>query len=162
LHHHVLLRSGELFAHGDGDGVKRLLNWPALLEAHLEGARKQTFSWGKWDCALAACDAIKAITGTDPGAPYRGKYSTEGGAATLAGATLVAFGAFVATATAGLAMPQVSVRHARRGDLVLCDNGTPQGALGIVDLSGRYAVCAGAKGLLKLRMSRWKKAWRVG
>ncbi|MFN6976942.1 MAG: DUF6950 family protein [Gemmobacter sp.] len=38
------------------------------------------FVWGQADCCTAACDVFAALTGTDPMAPLRGRYSTERGA----------------------------------------------------------------------------------
>jgi hypothetical protein len=51
---------------------------------------------------------------------------------------------------------------ARRGDVVWIHNDTPQGALGVVSLDGRFASCATDRGLALVRMRHWKRAWRVG
>ena len=51
---------------------------------------------------------------------------------------------------------------ARRGDLLFIDNDTPQGAIGVVGLDGRFASCASGKGLVLVRLHRWKRAWNVG
>ncbi len=37
--------------------------------------------WGVSDCLMCAADAMKAVTGIDPLAQFRGKYKTEAGAA---------------------------------------------------------------------------------
>lgn len=142
--------------------MKRYFNWPALLTTGIQAAQKRSFQWGVFDCALAACSLIQVMTGIDPGQHYRRKYSSEAEAFALIGRDL---GAFAAPIAANFEMPEIPPRQARRGDLVLADNGNPGNpshALGIVDLSGRYALFAGSRGLLRLRMRRWKRAWRVG
>jgi hypothetical protein len=138
--------------------MKRVANWEAVLQAQIQLAGKK-FQWGTWDCALAACDIIQALTGQDPGAPFRGKYSDEAGAKAVIGTSL---GAFAANIAASLGMQEVAPRLARRGDAILIDNGTPSGSLGIVDLTGAYAACAGSNGHIRVPMRRWKRAWRVG
>ncbi|ERI13515.1 hypothetical protein O206_08585 [Ochrobactrum sp. EGD-AQ16] len=48
-----------------------------LATAHVSIAPE----WGVSDCLMTAADAIKAVTGEDPLAEFRGKYKTEAGAA---------------------------------------------------------------------------------
>lgn len=38
---------------------------------------KRPMEWGVDDCMLAVADVIKAVTGKDPAAPYRGRYSSR-------------------------------------------------------------------------------------
>jgi hypothetical protein len=139
--------------------MKRHHNWVAMLPAHTMPNRGRTFEWGRWDCALAVCDAIRAFTGVDPGAPYRGTYSTEAEARAITGGDL---GKFAATIAALHGMPEVEPRMARRGDVVFVDNNTPEGALGIVDSSGVAAACVGEQGSIRVPLRRWKRAWHVG
>lgn len=139
--------------------MKRVNNWHTLLPSHTQRNRGRTFEWGRWDCALAVCDAIRALTGVDPGAPYRGKYSTEEEARAIIGGDL---GKFAATIAAQHGMHEVAPRLARRGDVVFVDNKTPEGALGLVDSSGLAAACVGQQGYIRVPMRRWKRAWRVG
>jgi hypothetical protein len=139
--------------------MRRVGNWPALLPAHTLPTNGKTFQWGRWDCALAVCDAIRSLTGVDPGAPYRGKYSTEAEAREITGGDL---GKFAAALAAEHGMQEVSPRLARRGDVVFVANNTPDGALGIVDLSGTAVACVGPQGYVRVPMRRWKRAWRVG
>lgn len=143
--------------------MKRLQHWDRLLPAHTHGdGRGKSFEWGKFDCALAACDAIKAITGVDPGEKFRGAYSTAEEAGALIAAAGGTFGDFAAAIAAEYGMQEVGPRLARRGDVVWVDNGTPEGALGIVDLTGTRAACAATTGRLLIPMRRWRRAWRVG
>jgi uncharacterized protein DUF6950 len=149
--------------------MKRLPNWQPLLAAQIEKAQHSKFEWGVFDCALAACDAALAITGEDPGAPYRGKYKTEAEANALIGSGNGALGTFAATIAASIGAKEVPKLFARRGDIVLVRN-APRGrshhplstALGFVDLSGRSALCASEKGLARVPMDRWLRAWRIG
>ncbi len=59
----------------------RVPGWDRALEdlatAHVSIAPE----WGVSDCLMTAADAIKAVTGEDPLAEFRGKYKTEAGAA---------------------------------------------------------------------------------
>lgn len=139
--------------------MKRVQNWPGLLPAHTLPTTGKQFQWGRWDCALAVCDAVRALTGVDPGARYRGTYSTEEEARAITGGDL---GKFAAAIAAEHGMQEVSPRLARRGDIVFVDNRTPDGALGIVDLSGACASCVGQQGYIRVPMRRWKRAWHVG
>jgi len=138
--------------------MKRIPNWHAALEAEFRNGRTREFAWGSFDCALFACDCVKAQTGVDPGANCRGKYATEGGALALIGNQ---FGPFVAQLAAHVGMAEVGTGHARRGDLVLIDNQTALGALAVVDFTGMHAVCPGARGLIRVRRHRWLRAWQV-
>jgi hypothetical protein len=136
----------------------RLPNWHRALAAKFAGAEKRAFSWGRFDCALFACDCIHAQTGVDPGAAFRGRYATEQEAAALIGNNL---GTTAASVAAQFKLAEIGAGHGHRGDLVLVDNKTAQGALAIVDFTGMYAVCPASQGLLRVRRHRWKRVWRV-
>lgn len=150
--------------------MKRLSNWQALLAAQIEKAQHAKFEWGVFDCALAACDAVLAMTGEDPGAPYRGKYKTQAEANALIGSGNGALGNFASTVAASIGAKEVPKLFARRGDIVLVNNAPANNgrshplstALGFVDLSGRFALCASEKGLVRVPMERWLRAWRIG
>lgn len=146
--------------------MKRLPNWERLLQQQFEHARTQQFAWGTFDCALFACDCVLAIGGVDPGAQFRGKYSDKESADRVIGSS-GDLGAFAAGVAAAHGMAEVKSGFAGRGDVVLVDNAAagaaqPSTALGIVDFSGRFAVCAGERGLLRVGMRRWLRAWKVG
>lgn len=49
--------------------------WDADLRAYLNACRRMHFEWGTWDCALCAAGAVEAMTGTDPAANLRGRYT---------------------------------------------------------------------------------------
>jgi hypothetical protein len=54
-----------------------------MLREFLLASYGLPFVWGERDCALWACDWIKQSRSVDPGAPYRGSYSTQSGCARL-------------------------------------------------------------------------------
>lgn len=51
-----------------------------ILTATLRDWRRSRFVWGVSDCMLSAADYAGRLTGTDPGAAYRGTYDDEPGA----------------------------------------------------------------------------------
>jgi len=125
----------------------------------IESARELQFQWGEFDCALHVANCVRAITGCeDPAAAYRRKYSDEAGAAAIYGPSLEDF---MAAQCAQLGLEEVPVALAQRGDVVLIDNGTAEGAAGIVSLDGRFATCAAQNGMALVRLDRWKRAWKI-
>lgn len=158
--------------------IKRLPDWQRRLANTLATAHQVPFEWGKWDCAMAACRLIHAQTGIDIGEQFRGTYASEADAIALIGAKLVNFpagtteeeiqqlkaqnlGNFAAEIAQSFAFEEVEPNYARRGDLVLVNNGVPGGALGVVGLDGRYAHCAADSGMKRIAIHRWLRAWRV-
>jgi len=139
--------------------LQRLPDWRFRLGQIIESARELEFEWGIFDCALHVCNCIRAITGVDPAEKYRGTYSDEADAARIYGSS---FADFIANQVAALGMNEVPVTFARRGDVVLVDNNTAQGCVGVVSMDPRFVSCAGEKGLILVPMVRWKRAWRVG
>jgi hypothetical protein len=138
--------------------VKRHPGWEYSLQAAFAQAREHTFAWGQFDCALFACDCVAVMTGEDPAAEIRGHYSNEQQAIELIGGDL---GTFAATIAAKCGMPEVRASFAGRGDVVLVDNGEPGRALGVVDHGGRFAWCAAPRGLRRVGIDRWLRAWKV-
>jgi hypothetical protein len=139
--------------------LKRVNEWRERLGQILLSAQELEFQWGTFDCALHVCNCIRAVTGTDPAAQYRGTYSDQAGAEKIYGSSLVSF---IATTAASLGCPEVPVTFARRGDVVWIDNGTEQGAIGVVHLDGRFISCASEKGIVLVHMRRWRRAWQIG
>jgi hypothetical protein len=139
--------------------TKRVSNWEAALAEWQQTAVTRAFAWGEWDCAMASCSAVLALTGVDPALRFRGTYSTEAEALELLGALGVS--GFAASIAQECGMAEVPPAFAHRGDVVLVDNGNPGNALGIVDLSGRFAWCVLEHGMVRIPMGRWLRAWRV-
>lgn len=144
----------------EGQKPERFADWPARLHEAIEQGKRTAFAWGTADCALWACDVVKAMTDVDLAAPLRGTYSTEGGAQ-LAMLGFAGRGGLAATCTAIAAahgLTEEAWAIAMRGDLVLVE--TPAGpALGVC-IGGRAAFLA-ATGLAFLPMSRAIRCWRV-
>ncbi|PZR83597.1 MAG: hypothetical protein DI537_34695 [Stutzerimonas stutzeri] len=135
--------------------IQRKASWETDLSAFLLERENAAFVWGRTDCALFAADAVRAMTGEDLAAAYRGRYSTAAGSARA----LRRYGAGTLEDTLSALLPDRPIGYARRGDLVMA-----QGAVGI---------CVGAFGLfLRLpehgpgleRIARpdWSRAWSVG
>lgn len=139
-----------------GQVVKRRPDWPERLAALITERRAQPFVWGVHDCCLFAADVVKAMTGHDPAAPYRGTYSTQEGAAKVLANAGGVFALVDATLGHGQRIP---VRLAKRGDLVFVD--TEQGvAVGVV--TSDHAVFAAPDGLTQMPLSRCRDvAYRV-
>lgn len=140
--------------------MKRVPNWEAALAEWQASVLTRTFAWGEFDCALASSDAVLAQTGEDPGMRFRGTYSTEAEALKILGSD--GLGGFAASIARQCGMAEVAPTFARRGDVVLVDNRDPGNALGVVDLSGRFAWCVLDRGMVRIPMGSWLRAWRVG
>lgn len=139
--------------------LQRLPDWRERLDRMIESGAQLAFEWGTFDCALHVSNCIRAVVDVDPAAHYRGTYHDEAGAAAIYGAS---FETFIANTADALGCEEVPVTLARRGDVVFVDNDTPQGAIAVVGLDGRFASCAGQNGLVLVRMHRWKRAWKIG
>jgi hypothetical protein len=135
--------------------MRRYQDWPIRLMAVVDGARKRPFSFGAQDCCLFAADCVRAMTGADFAAGFRGTYRTEGEAAQL----LEPNGGVRGLATQALGEPLDTSRLARRGDVVVVRVGQGPDALGVV--MGATAVAPGMRGLVEVPMSAWQLAWRV-
>lgn len=148
--------------------MTRRPDWPERLLRFVEGRTRRRFAWGRHDCALFAADWVKAATGEDPAAWFRGRYASDAEAA----AALVEYlkgrrsprdfsARLEAVATEILGPPLDGVLLARRGDVV-----------GLVDDKGRLmlGVCLGLtvaapgprQGLVRARLRDCPgPAWRV-
>jgi len=51
-------------------------DWRVRLGAYLAAEARRPFEYGTSDCALFAAGAVKTMTGSDPSAAYRGRYTT--------------------------------------------------------------------------------------
>jgi hypothetical protein len=57
--------------------MNRLIGWRTALYEAIDAHRPYPFEWGAHDCALLTADCIKAVTGLDLAAPFRGRYRTQ-------------------------------------------------------------------------------------
>lgn len=132
----------------------RLHDWQVRLEALMLERLAASFAWGSHDCALFAADAVRAITGVDLAADWRGSYTDARGAFRI----LEPLGGLRGVATAALREP-VPVLMARAGDVGLVTQ----------DDRDMLAVCGGTHwhvpgeaGLVALPLHMGVCAWRVG
>ena len=133
----------------------RFADWEERLSAYLDGLRGKPFAWGHNDCCTFAAGAVKAMTGEDMMAEFRGRYATSRGSVRA----LRKFGAgtLAGTLTAKFGEP---VDQAQRGDVVMAD-----GSLGIC--FGAFAIAVGEQGerqgliRVPLPFDGWDHAWRV-
>ena len=51
-------------------------DWRARLHKEVERWRRRPYRLGRADCALFVADCIRAMTGDDPAAAFRGRYGT--------------------------------------------------------------------------------------
>ena len=133
--------------------MTRCQDWPARLAAEIERARHARFRWGEHDCALFAADVVRALTGFDLAAEFRGTYRSSLGARQW----LRKYCGLLVLATRKLGDP-IPVAVAARGDIVArCDERGP--ALGVC-LGARCAF-TGPRGLMFLPLAECVQAWRV-
>lgn len=135
--------------------MTRYSTWEADLSAYIASVRDLPLTWGSHDCGLFFAGAVLAMTGFDPGEPFRGKYTTELGAAK----TLMKFGAGDLEKTLDGLFEPIPAGFAQRGDGVW--NGESVGVS-----MGAYALFVGQEGerqgLVRVSRAEWVKAWRVG
>lgn len=111
----------------------RLFDWEARFHAYIGRVAREGFAFGHHDCALFAAGGVEALTGQDPAASWRGRYTTELGG--LRHLRRAGFRDHVAHAES--LFPALPVTGAMPGDLAVIAN--PDGrnaggldALGIV------------------------------
>ena len=140
----------------------RIPNWPELLVEYLDRRKDERFQWGVMDCCTFACDWVEEITGVDPMAELRHKYSgpitaqkamirfTESGDGLAACAQKLAF---------KYGFNEVKPSEAQRGDVVLIDFGSAL-ALGIVG-PDHHLHGAGPQGIVTVPLEAALRAWRI-
>lgn len=142
--------------------MNRYPDWEIRLYNLLNKRAKQSFQWGKHDCALFACDCILAMTGDDAAAWFRGKYRGCHGARRIIRKFTKGYGleSLTDTITRQHHFYEVPVAKAQRGDLLLLDS--PLGpTLGIVSLDGFRAYAASLQGLDTFSVLAARRAWRI-
>lgn len=136
--------------------MTRLPNWEERLSAFLIANREREFLWGQWDCITMACSAVEAMTGHDPAAAYRGRYSSAAGAKAI----LRELGKGTLLRTINAEFVRKPVGYAQRGDLVWRD-----GAVGVC--LGSTALFVGEadeaihRGFISAPRADFQKAWAV-
>lgn len=142
--------------------LTRYPDWPSRLQAYLDSRRNVRFKYGSHDCCLFSCDCILAMTGTDIGAWFRGRYSTRAGAfaAIYERTGKSGVGAIAEYTAAEYGMESIPVSMAQRGDMVLVGSGR-KASLGIVSLTGSDVMSLTNKQIVRVALSNATAAWRV-
>ncbi|MFN4191809.1 MAG: DUF6950 family protein [Tabrizicola sp.] len=132
----------------------RLPDWRSRLNDYLGEVAPADFRYGSNDCALFAAGAVRAMTGHDPAAAFRGVYSTlEGGLKRVRKAGFADHVAVVRTLFA-----EVPAAFAQVGDIAVLDSkGEP--VLGVV--VGEVVACLSPRGLGHVHRKHVTTAWRV-
>lgn len=133
--------------------LERLSNWEDSWTQFMGPLRKEPFEWGVNDCVLAVGRNVEALTGWDFYSPHVGKYSS----AKEAQSYLVANGFSTIVDLVEHYLPEASISHAKRGDVLMF-----QGSLGIH--MGNHAVFfdAAIEQLVKVDWFDATAAWKVG
>lgn len=114
------------------------------------------FAWGANDCCTFAADMALALTGHDPFAAHRGRYSTEAGADDVVGAQGLT--RFVEGLMRDCGAEEVAVAAAHRGDWAIVVVGNMP-LVGVV--LGPHVAAPGARGLAFLPFRRAERAWGI-
>lgn len=123
----------------------RYTDWRPRLIEYLGEASRLPFVEGEHDCALFLAKGVRAMTGQDYAAPYRGRYTTtKGGIRILRKA---GFDDHIALAAHHLPERPVAMARAGDGAVVPTDEGP---ALGIVQGEGVYVLGPDGMGVVPL------------
>lgn len=130
--------------------IKRREDWLERLESYM-ARPTPPWSYGEFDCALDVANAVEAMTGTDLGADWRGKYKTRAGGLKLVRAAGHSshFDVFAAV------MEGVPPGAANVGDVVEL----PGRTLGIVQ--GRFVWAASEAGRVLVPTEQVTRALRI-
>lgn len=135
--------------------MRRLSDWDHRLAEYLAWWRKAPFAWGERDCCTFSAGAVRAVTGEDPMAEFRGAYSTRAGSARA----LREIGEGTLYRTLNAKFPVRPKAFAQRGDLAFHG-----GNVGVV--YGAEALFIGAAndrpGLVAVPIADCTRIWSVG
>lgn len=126
--------------------------WQRDFDALVAERMRTPFCWGQHDCCLWAADAVRAQTGVDHAAEYRGTYFTE-----LQGARVLRDLGGLAE-LGGRAGPERAPLTAQTGDIGLVFDGSRE-LLGVC-VGGHWLV-PGTYGLAALPLGSARRAWSV-
>lgn len=133
----------------------RVPGWETRLYQATRELAARPFEWGKNDCALFCADVVLALTNTDYMARFRGRYSTEIGAARV-----IRSEGFADLGDAAASMlPEIHVSEAQRGDVALCD-GKYGPFLSII--TGHMVIGPTCNGLMHVSVTHAMRAFKVG
>lgn len=116
--------------------LTRRSDWRVRLNEAIRLLRRQPLVWGENDCGIGlAAKAIEAMTGIDPAAEFRGKYSTAAGALKL----IKQAGFDDLESYARSLLPEVHPSTAKAGDIAFLA-GDELGAFGVFNGDGHILV----------------------
>lgn len=137
--------------------MKRLKDWRTRLHEAVEARRRVPFSFKAGvDCALFVADCINAMTGEDPAAEFRGRYSSDIGAMrVIRNAGFADLADLVSSR-----LDEISPVRAQVGDVAFIPDDSPfGGALGIV--IGEQIACLHVDGIGSVPRTVMTRAFRV-
>lgn len=135
---------------------KRIPGWRAALYAEIARHKAEPFCYGERDCALFLANCILAMTGVDPAAAYRGRYTTLDDGIAL----LRADGHDDHIALAAALLPTIHVSRAHVGDGAVVPADADGFALGVV--TGAEIAVAHPRGLGFVPLTAAIRAFRIG
>ena len=146
--------------------MRRYEDWPDRLVCFLAARDRTPLKWGTSDCSLFACDAVKAMNGSDPGHWFREKYKTKTRAFRLL--RQFAGGGLIETTERVMKemdYPEIKPEKANSGDVVLInvENVHPDafGLTTAIMACPEVAIAQGKDNLVYVEDPDIKKAWAI-
>ena len=146
--------------------MRRYEDWPDRLVCFLADRDRTPLKWGTSDCSLFACDAVKAMNGSDPGHWFREKYKTKTRAFRLL--RQFAGGGLIETTERVMKemdYPEIKPEKANSGDVVLInvENVHPDafGLTTAIMACPEVAIAQGKDNLVYVENPDIKKAWAI-
>ena len=146
--------------------MRRYEDWPDRLVCFLAARDRTPLKWGTSDCSLFACDAVKAMNGSDPGHWFREKYKTKTRAFKLL--RQFAGGGLIETTERVMKemdYPEIQPEKANSGDVVLInvENVHPDafGLTAAIMACPEVAIAQGKDNLVYVEDPDIKKAWAI-
>tara|TARA_R100001086_G_scaffold188583_1_gene106539 strand:+ start:228 stop:668 length:441 start_codon:yes stop_codon:yes gene_type:complete len=146
--------------------MRRYEDWPDRLVCFLAARDRTPLKWGTSDCSLFACDAVKAMNGSDPGHWFREKYKTKTRAFKLL--RQFAGGGLIETTERVMKemdYPEIKPEKANSGDVVLInvENVHPDafGLTAAIMACPEVAIAQGKDNLVYVENPAIKKAWAI-
>ena len=146
--------------------MRRYEDWPDRLVCFLAARDRTPLKWGTSDCSLFACDAVKAMNGSDPGHWFREKYKTKTRAFKLL--RQFAGGGLIETTERVMKemdYPEIQPEKANSGDVVLInvENVHPDafGLTAAIMACPEVAIAQGKDNLVYVENPDIKKAWAI-
>ncbi len=138
-------------------------DWPERLDQSLRAAACRPFRYGRHDCCLSVCNAVRAMTGEDLAAGIRGYKNKQEALAALQDAG--GLPRLARRITRQRKIAEIAPAFAQRGDIAIVipgkDLDLEAPALAIVDMTGQQILVASKVGWRALPRRRAARAWRI-